>query len=313
MYSLIRIKLLAPCLLVCFACLPQLHAAPAAPDVSPAPDGCYPGFNTAEGCQALQLNTGVANTALGWRSLFANTAGGFNTGAGAGTLLLNQGDANTAVGTAALLLNSLGGETQLLERPRCSIPQAILTARDRSTALTAPLRSMLTKPDSVTMLLAIPRCLEISMAPRIQLLVILPWRIVTQLVTATRTSTVLLALRRCREIITATQTTLLAFPPWEKTSTVCSIRPWALSLFSVIALALQTSPLVTRLRSNNGSGSFNTVIGDLAGAGLERRHRQHLYRCNRRQRCRATKAGLSASATLDSSMPALSAASRVWP
>jgi len=39
--------------------------------VSPAPDGCYPNFTTAEGCDALNfLTTGAGNTGLGWRSLF---------------------------------------------------------------------------------------------------------------------------------------------------------------------------------------------------------------------------------------------------
>ena len=36
--------------------------------VIPAPDGGYPGFNTAEGENALKnLTTGSANTAIGWR------------------------------------------------------------------------------------------------------------------------------------------------------------------------------------------------------------------------------------------------------
>lgn len=88
--------------LACFALLP-------AQAVSPAPDGCYPNFTTAEGCGALNsLTTGAANTALGWRSLFSTTDGGFNTGVGAGALVLNNGSSNTAVGAAALLLNSTG-------------------------------------------------------------------------------------------------------------------------------------------------------------------------------------------------------------
>ena len=34
--------------------------------VSPAPDGCYPNFTTAEGCNALKfLTTGAANTGVG--------------------------------------------------------------------------------------------------------------------------------------------------------------------------------------------------------------------------------------------------------
>ena len=46
--------------LACFAILPQMRA------VSPAPDGCYPNFTTAEGCNALNsLTTGTGDTGLG--------------------------------------------------------------------------------------------------------------------------------------------------------------------------------------------------------------------------------------------------------
>src|SRR5690242_12758638 len=77
--------------------------------ITPAPDGCYTGFTTAEGCSALQsLTTGVANTAIGWYSLFGNSTGSYNTALGAGALDLNNGDNNTATGTAALLLNTTG-------------------------------------------------------------------------------------------------------------------------------------------------------------------------------------------------------------
>ena len=77
--------------------------------VSPAPDGCYPNFTTAEGCNALQsLTIGAGNTGVGWYSLFLNTSGNFNTGVGAGALDLNNADSNTAVGAAALLLNTTG-------------------------------------------------------------------------------------------------------------------------------------------------------------------------------------------------------------
>jgi hypothetical protein len=42
----------------------------AAQAVVPAPDGGYPGFNTAEGQNALfSLTTGVGNAAVGWFSL----------------------------------------------------------------------------------------------------------------------------------------------------------------------------------------------------------------------------------------------------
>ena len=70
-----------------FALFPIVQA------VTPAPDGGYPGFNTAEGQSALlNLTTGVGNTAVGWFSLWSNTDGSFNTGVGAGTLLFNVGD-----------------------------------------------------------------------------------------------------------------------------------------------------------------------------------------------------------------------------
>ena len=86
------------------------HFRPKSQAVVPPPDGCYPGFTTAEGCDALNfLTTGVGNTGVGWRSLFSAQAASFNTGGGAGTLVLNRADANTAVGTAALLLNGYGG------------------------------------------------------------------------------------------------------------------------------------------------------------------------------------------------------------
>jgi len=89
----------------CFVFLSQIQA------VSPAPDGCYPGFTTAEGCNALQnLTSGAGNTGVGWRSLFFNTTGNFNTGVGAGALILNNGENNTATGAAALLLNSSGAQ-----------------------------------------------------------------------------------------------------------------------------------------------------------------------------------------------------------
>ena len=77
--------------------------------VNPLPDGCYPNFTTAEGCKALQsLTTGVANTGIGWYSLFGTRTGSYNTAVGAGALDLNTADANTAVGVAALLLNTTG-------------------------------------------------------------------------------------------------------------------------------------------------------------------------------------------------------------
>ena len=85
--------------------LPNVHA------VNPPPDGGYPGFNTAEGQNALlslDTSTGLANTAVGAFSLQSSVGASFNTGVGAGTLSLNTGNDNTAVGAAALLLNTTG-------------------------------------------------------------------------------------------------------------------------------------------------------------------------------------------------------------
>jgi hypothetical protein len=97
------LSFLTTLVLAYFALLQQAQA------VSPPPDGGYPGFNTAEGQNALfSRTTGSANTAVGWFSLWGNTAGSFNTAAGAGTLLFNTADENTAVGAAALLLNTTG-------------------------------------------------------------------------------------------------------------------------------------------------------------------------------------------------------------
>jgi hypothetical protein len=79
--------------------------------VNPSPDGCYPNFTTAEGCNALRsLTTGAGNTGLGWYSLFSNTTASFSTGVGAATLALNNADNNTAVGAGALFLNTTGTE-----------------------------------------------------------------------------------------------------------------------------------------------------------------------------------------------------------
>src|ERR1044072_6276086 len=95
--------LLIPFVFACLAFLPTTQA------VSSPPDGGYPGFNTAEGQNALKnLTTGSGNTAVGWYSLFSNAGGSFNTATGAGTLLGNTADENTATGAAALLSNTSG-------------------------------------------------------------------------------------------------------------------------------------------------------------------------------------------------------------
>jgi hypothetical protein len=95
-------------ILIGILCIGLLHRAQA---VVPPPDGGYPGFNTAEGQNALQtLTTGSANTAVGWYSLFSDTTASGNTGVGAGTLLFNTANSNTAVGAAALIFNTIGDQ-----------------------------------------------------------------------------------------------------------------------------------------------------------------------------------------------------------
>jgi hypothetical protein len=90
---------LIPLALACFAVLPAAQA------VLPAPDGGYPGQNTAEGEDALfSLTTGVNNTAVGFQALFNNTTGNHNTANGASALANNStGSLNTATGGYALI------------------------------------------------------------------------------------------------------------------------------------------------------------------------------------------------------------------
>jgi Chaperone of endosialidase len=79
--------------------------------VTPAPDGGYPDFNTAEGDDALfSLTTGVGNAAIGAEALFSNTTGNFNTATGVGALINNTtASNNTATGAGALFSNTTIG------------------------------------------------------------------------------------------------------------------------------------------------------------------------------------------------------------
>ena len=91
--------------------LASLALLPNAQAVNPAPDGGYPGGNTAEGQNALlSLTTGGYNTAVGWSSLGSDRTRSFNTAIGAGALFANANDSNTATGAAALLSNNAGFE-----------------------------------------------------------------------------------------------------------------------------------------------------------------------------------------------------------
>jgi len=84
--------------------------SPPAQAVTPPPDGGYPGFNTAEGQNALfSLTTGTANTATGFNALFSNTTAHNNTATGAGALQNNTTcNFNTANGRNALVSNTTG-------------------------------------------------------------------------------------------------------------------------------------------------------------------------------------------------------------
>ena len=103
--------------LACCAFLPTMQAQ-LPPEIPGNPDGCYPAFTTAEGCNALhQLLGGIGNTAVGWYSNFLAGDASFNTALGAGTLALTSrtgagtdGNSNTAVGTAAMKLNLSGSQ-----------------------------------------------------------------------------------------------------------------------------------------------------------------------------------------------------------
>ena len=106
----IRLKTTPPLLititLLCFGLSPTAKALLPAP----APDGGYPGGNTAEGNNALHdVNTavGINNTAVGANALGDNTTGGYNVGIGSLALSSNTtGFQNTAIGTQALTNNN---------------------------------------------------------------------------------------------------------------------------------------------------------------------------------------------------------------
>ena len=99
-----RAFLLIPFVFVCFGLSPVVRA------VVPAPDGGYPGGNTAEGDNALfSLTTGDFNTAEGLNALDHNTTGSQNTATGVNTLISNTtGFQNTAIGVNALISNTTG-------------------------------------------------------------------------------------------------------------------------------------------------------------------------------------------------------------
>jgi hypothetical protein len=132
--------------LVGFGPLLQMRA------VMPTPDGCYPNFTTAEGCNALAtLGSGIGNTGVGWYSLFS------------------VGDAATIPGLVpARLRLPLPGRNpipQLALQRCCSIPAALrirplelppfcITTVAIVILLSEPSRSMTTLTETTISLLA---------------------------------------------------------------------------------------------------------------------------------------------------------------
>ena len=109
MNALIKLKTITLPLLIavsfaCFALMPQAEA------LTPAPDGGYTGWNTAEGQDALfSRTTGDFNTAIGGHALYGDTTGSSNTAVGAFSLAANSSGAqNVAVGQGALRYNTTG-------------------------------------------------------------------------------------------------------------------------------------------------------------------------------------------------------------
>jgi hypothetical protein len=81
----------------------------ATPTVSGAVKGCTVANYTALGCNALLVNTGVGNVAVGVCALASNTTSDRNTAVGDCALQLNTGVNNVAVGALSLSNNTTGG------------------------------------------------------------------------------------------------------------------------------------------------------------------------------------------------------------
>src|SRR5437773_243683 len=109
-YSLLTILHPRRGFLLILLALAWFAISPVARSVSPAPDGGYPNFSTAEGTDALfSLTTGTDNTAIGYDALYHNTTGNYNTATGYDALYNNTtGDYNTATGYYALFRNTTG-------------------------------------------------------------------------------------------------------------------------------------------------------------------------------------------------------------
>jgi hypothetical protein len=109
MNPLVKIKTPTSLLLIILGFV-WLGLLPKARAVSPAPDGGYPGGNTAEGNNALpNVNTaiGINNTAVGANALRDDTTGAYNVAVGSLALAGDTtGYQNTAIGTQTLTRNN---------------------------------------------------------------------------------------------------------------------------------------------------------------------------------------------------------------
>jgi trimeric autotransporter adhesin len=105
--------LVIPLVVACFALSPSAQAETPAEGVTP--ELALPGFNTADGLNALDsLTSGTFNSAFGFNTLTVNTTGSHNTAVGGQALLNNNGSFNTAVGENALVHNIDGDQNMAL-------------------------------------------------------------------------------------------------------------------------------------------------------------------------------------------------------
>ena len=90
-------------------CWNTLPVTPATPVTFGALKGCTDTTNAALGCNALRVNVGVGNVAIGLDSLCTNTTGGANVAVGLNSMRSNTiGTNNVAVGNRALCANTIG-------------------------------------------------------------------------------------------------------------------------------------------------------------------------------------------------------------
>src|SRR5206468_5071138 len=136
----------------------------------PAPDGCYPNFTTAEGCDALSLlTTGAGNTGLGWRSLFLDSTGSFNTGVG-----VERSRSTTRIPTPQWARQRFCSTRPAQRIRQLELTRLSLTTAATATMLSARLRSLTTSSGSATTLLARTRFLKIF--PALETLALVIWR-----------------------------------------------------------------------------------------------------------------------------------------